>query len=85
MDNATQYIVDNSGHKIFVIVPFEIWEKLNNDYSQLQKKLEVFSAISSGFKEVQSSTIVPKPGFLKGTFIMTEKFDDSLEEFIDYM
>lgn len=77
MDNATQYIVDNSGHKISVIVPFEIWEKLNNDYNQLQKKLEVFSAVSSGLKEVQSSANVHKPGFLKGTFLMTEKFDES--------
>lgn len=55
MDNATQYIVDNSGHKISVIVPFEIWEQLNNDFSQLQKKLEVFKAVKDGLVEVQKN------------------------------
>lgn len=55
MDNSTQYIVDNSGHKISVIVPFEIWEKLNNDYNKLQKKLEVFKAVKDGLIEVQKN------------------------------
>lgn len=36
-------------------------------------------------RDVQKRTVIPNPGFLKGTFIMTENFDDTLEEFLDYM
>lgn len=40
---------------------------------------------SNNEQEVQSYNILPEPGFLQGTFIMTENFDDPLEEFLDYM
>lgn len=35
--------------------------------------------------EIHSSTVIKSPGFLKGTFIMTEDFDEPLDEFSDYL
>ncbi len=55
MKNTTQYIVDNRGIKTSVIVPFDKWEKINNDYAKLQKKLEVFLAIRDGLSEIKTA------------------------------
>lgn len=50
-----QYIVDNKGIKTSVIVPFDKWEKINEDYQKLQNKLNVFIAIQEGLSEIKSS------------------------------
>ena len=50
-----QYIVDNRGIKTSVIVPFDKWEKLNDDYHKLQNKLKVFVAIQEGLGEIKAS------------------------------
>ncbi len=55
MKNTVQYIVDNRGTKTSVIVPFEKWEKMNDDYYKLQNKLKVFVAIQDGLSEIESS------------------------------
>ena len=36
-----QYIIDDRGVKTSVIVPFNKWEKINEDYQKLQNKLKV--------------------------------------------
>ena len=50
-----QYIVDNRGIKTSVIVPFDKWEKINEDYHKLQNKLKVFVAIQEGLAEINAS------------------------------
>lgn len=48
----------------------------------VDKKTIEFTNLES---EVKKSTILPNSGFLKGTFVMTENFDEPLDEFLDYM
>lgn len=55
MRNTMQYIVDNRGVKTSVIVPYNKWEKINNDYHKLQNKLKVFIAIQEGLAEINAS------------------------------
>ena len=55
MKNSMQYIVDNRGVKTSVIVPFDEWEKINDDYHKLQNKLKVFVAIQEGLGEIKAS------------------------------
>jgi len=55
MRNTMQYIVDGSGERTSVIVPYKKWEKINEDYSKLQNKLKVFLAIQSGIEEIRSA------------------------------
>ena len=55
MRNAMHYIVDNRGVKTSVIVPFDKWEKINEDYHKLQNKLKVFVAIQEGLGEIKAS------------------------------
>ncbi|MCF8373378.1 MAG: hypothetical protein K9H64_17295 [Bacteroidales bacterium] len=55
MKSTMQYIVDNKGIKISVIVPFDTWEKINSDYHKLEKKLEVFLAIRDGMDEIKTA------------------------------
>ncbi len=50
-----QYIVDNKGIKTSVIVPYDKWEKINEDYNKLQNKLKVFVAIQEGLREIKTS------------------------------
>jgi len=50
-----QYIVDNKGIKTSVIVPYDKWEKMNEDYHKLQNKLKVFVAIQEGLREIKTS------------------------------
>lgn len=55
MRNSMQYLVDNNGVKISVIVPFEKWEKINADYHKLQNKLKVFISIKDGLSEISTA------------------------------
>jgi hypothetical protein len=55
MKNTIQYIVDNNGVKVSVIVPFNRWERLNEDYLKLQNKLKVFDSIKEGLSEIQEA------------------------------
>jgi hypothetical protein len=55
MKNTMQYIVDDRGNKTSVIVPFDKWEKMNEDYHKLQNKLKVFVAIQEGLREIKAS------------------------------
>ena len=55
MPDSLKYIINESGHKTSVLVPLKIWEELNNNYEQLQKKLDVFNSIRTGLKEVNDA------------------------------
>jgi hypothetical protein len=55
MSGAVKYIVDDSGQKTSVLVPIKDWENLNANYRKLQKKLEVFTSIREGLKEVKQA------------------------------
>lgn len=55
MKNTMQYIVDSSGVKTSVIVPYDKWEKINEDYHKLQNKLKVFLSIQNGLGEIKAA------------------------------
>jgi hypothetical protein len=55
MPGAFKYIIDESGQKTSVLVPVKVWEDLNTNYQKLQKKLDIFSSIQAGLKEVQGT------------------------------
>ncbi len=55
MRSTLKYIVDNRGVKTSVIVPYEKWEKINEDYHKLQNKLKVFLAIQEGLGEIKTA------------------------------
>jgi hypothetical protein len=55
MKSTMQYIVDNRGVKTSVIVPFEKWERINNDYHKLQNKMKVLLAIQDGINEIKAA------------------------------
>jgi len=47
-----QYIIDNNGSKLSVILPFSEWQKMKLDYQKLQNKLEVLQGIQESMNEV---------------------------------
>jgi hypothetical protein len=55
MPGALKYIIDESGQKTSVLVPVKVWEDLNTNYQKLQNKLNIFSGIQAGLKEVQGA------------------------------
>jgi hypothetical protein len=38
MAGALKYMIDEKGDKTSVLVPLKTWERLNQEYSKLQKK-----------------------------------------------
>lgn len=52
MENTLKYMVDENGDKTSVLVPLKTWEKITQDYSKLQNKLEVLTGIKEGIREV---------------------------------
>ncbi len=50
-----QYVVDNSGNKISVILPFIEWEQLNSKYQKLQNKLEILQGIQDSMTEIRET------------------------------
>jgi len=50
-----QYWVDAKGNKTSVIVPYQDWEKLNNQYKILQKKVRLLGGIQGAVKEVKEA------------------------------
>lgn len=54
MSNTIQFMVDEKGEKTSVLIPLKIWEKINHDYTRLQNKLSVFTAIKDGLQEINA-------------------------------
>jgi hypothetical protein len=55
MAGALKYMVDENGAKTSVLVPIRTWEKINQEYTKLQNKLEVFTGINEGLSEVKEA------------------------------
>jgi len=55
MKSTVQYIIDERGVKTSVIVPFDKWEKINDNYHKLQNKLKVFLSIQEGLEEIKAA------------------------------
>ena len=55
MAGYLKYMVDEKGDKTSVLVPLKTWEKINNEYAQLQKKLLVLTGIKNGLSEVKEA------------------------------
>lgn len=53
MASTLKYMVDEKGDKTSVLVPLKTWERINQEYSQLQNKLRVLTGIKEGFNEVK--------------------------------
>ncbi len=48
-------MIGDNGEKTSVLVPIKTWEKLNEEYSKLKKKLEVLVGIKNAFNEVNEA------------------------------
>jgi hypothetical protein len=76
-----QYLKDNSGNKTSVVIPLEEWEKFQVELKKLKTK-RLIEHTSNGNKKTKKH---PKAGCMKGTFVMAPDFDESLEDFKEYM
>ena len=47
-----QFIIDSSGHKSSVVLPYKQWELFNNNYHMLLNKIRVLTGIKDGLNEV---------------------------------
>ena len=50
-----QYVVDSSGSKVSVILPFLEWEQLNSKYQKLQNKLDILQGIQDSMTEIKEA------------------------------
>lgn len=48
-------MIDENGEKTSVLVPLKTWEKINEDYDKLQKKLVVLTGIKEGLNEIKEA------------------------------
>ena len=55
MANALKYMVDEKGDKTSVLVPLKTWEKINQEYYNLQNKLKVLTGLKEGLREVKEA------------------------------
>ena len=55
MGGALKYMVDENGAKTSVLDPIRAWEKINQEYTNLQNKLKVFTGINEGLSEVKEA------------------------------
>ena len=60
MASALKYITDDNGQKTSILVPVKTWQKLNDDYKKLNKKLNILTGIQKGLAEVKESRISGK-------------------------
>jgi hypothetical protein len=60
MASSVQYIVDDQGRKKSVLIPINVWEELNAEYSLLKEKYKIVSGIREGLNEVSVSRAASK-------------------------
>ncbi len=90
MKNFNQYLVSStSSIAPFTcsdtnIYPFIKYSTYKIDVINLNQVI-IKNYNDSDKNEQITSKKTPKPGFLKGTFVMKDDFDEPLEEFLDYM
>lgn len=56
-DMATdlKYMINEHGDKTSVLVPLKTWEKINQDYYNLQNKLKVLTGINESLSEIKAA------------------------------
>lgn len=55
MESTLKYMVNENGEKTSVLVPFKTWEKIIQENTKLQKKLNILTGIKEGLAEVRDS------------------------------
>lgn len=55
MAHPIKYMIDEKGQKTSVVVPFNTWTKINDDFTKLQNKLTILLGIKSAYNEVKMS------------------------------
>ncbi len=55
MASALKYMVDEKGDKTSVLVPLKTWEKINQEYLNLQNKLKVLTGLKQGLRDVKEA------------------------------
>jgi len=55
MSTSVQYIVDNHGNKISVVLPFTEWENINQKYQKLLNKIEILNGIKDSILEIKKA------------------------------
>jgi hypothetical protein len=53
METSVQYITDKKGNKLSVLVPYKKWERLNNDYNMLRRKINILNDINNSLNEIK--------------------------------
>ena len=54
MTTPLKYMIDEKGQKTSVLVPIKTWDRINEDYSKLQNKLNFIVDLKDAFQEIQS-------------------------------
>ena len=55
MTTPLKYMIDEKGQKTSVLVPIKTWDRINEDYSKLQNKLNFIVDLKVAFQEIQSA------------------------------
>ncbi|MBL7729444.1 MAG: hypothetical protein JNM68_17240 [Dinghuibacter sp.] len=55
MGSAIKYMVNEKGTRTSVLVPLKTWEKMTQDYTRMQNKLQILTGIKSGLDEVKAA------------------------------
>jgi hypothetical protein len=86
MKPSIQYLIDHTGNKTSVLVSYDFWEELIENYRRQKKK----SGISNEEKTVQdkgNKTQKTRNGFgsLGGDVWMADDFNEPIDDFKGYM
>ena len=55
MSDTLKYMVDENGEKTSVLVPIKTWDKINDDYQKLRRKLNFIVGLKEGINEVKEA------------------------------
>ena len=55
MKPSVQYLTNEAGERMAVVVAYAEWEKLQRQQQQLRQKLQIMQGISAGFQEVKEA------------------------------
>ena len=85
MKPIVQYVIDQTGNKTSVLVPYDVWLELNESFKRLKKE----ATAKSKAKAVQKTNKTQKTrngfGTLEGKVWMADDFNAPLDDFKDYM
>jgi hypothetical protein len=55
MRTALKYMIDDKGQKTSVLIPIKTWDKINEDYKKMQKKIKLITGIRKALAEIKSN------------------------------